>query len=78
MAISCDTNDLASVAKCFTCLSPVTQQQVQTYLLALIAGTSTDPDTLADAAKCFDCLSPATLQQVQVYLLCQIATALGV
>ncbi len=76
--ISCDPNDLAGLAKCFNCESPVTLQQIDTYLLALIAGTSTDPNTLALAAKCFDCLPPATLQQVQVYLLCQIATALGV
>lgn len=77
MSISCDTNDLAGAAKCFSCLPPRTLLEVQTYLLALIAGASTDPNTLALQAKCFTCLDTATLQQVRVYLLCQIATAAG-
>lgn len=77
MAISCNTDDLAAVAKCFSCLPPRTLLEVQTYLLALIAGASTDPNTLAVQAKCFSCLDAPTLQQVRVYLLCQIATAAG-
>lgn len=76
MAISCDTNDLAALAKCFNCLGMATNQQIQTYLLALIAGASTDPNVLAAAAKDWSDVPPATLQQIQVYLLCQIVNLL--
>jgi len=78
MALSCDPNDLAAIAKCMQCENPRTHLEIQTYLLALIAGTSTDPDVLAGLAKSFQNENPVTLQQIQVYLLCQIATALGV
>lgn len=71
--IACDTNSLADAAKCFGCLSPETQLQVQTYLLAQIAGGSTDPNTLAAQAKAFQQLPNSTLGEVQAYLLCQIA-----
>lgn len=74
--VSCDTNDLAALAKCFSCLDWKTQMEVQTYLLALIANQSTDPNTLAAAAKCFSCLDPKTLLEVKVYLLCQIVNSL--
>jgi hypothetical protein len=74
--VNCDTNALALSAKCFDCLSPVTLLEVQTYLLAVIAGVSTDPNTLAAAAKSFQSLNPSTLAEVRVYLLCQIANAL--
>lgn len=36
MAISCDPNDLAALAKCFKCLPLATLQEVQTYLLCQI------------------------------------------
>jgi len=36
MAISCDPNDLAALAKCFKCLPPATLQQIQAYLLCQI------------------------------------------
>jgi len=78
MAISCDPNDLAAIAKCMQCENPRTHLEIQTYLLALIAGVTTDANALALLAKNFQTLEPVTLQQVQVYLLCQIATALGV
>ena len=36
MAISCDPNDLAALARCFKCLPPGTLTEVQTYLLCQI------------------------------------------
>lgn len=36
MAVSCDPNDLAALAKCFKCLSAGTLEEVQTYLLCQI------------------------------------------
>jgi hypothetical protein len=79
MAINCDPNALiaASTAAKFCCPSPVTLIEIQTYLLAVIAGGSTDPNTLASQAKGFQTLSHETLLQVQTFLLCQIAAASG-
>ena len=71
MAISCTPSDLAVAAKCF-CLPSGTQQAINTYLLAVIAGGSTDPATLAIAAKNFQGIPPQILIQIQAYLLCQI------
>lgn len=39
MAVSCDPNDLQALAKCFQCLPNATLQQIQTYLLCLIANS---------------------------------------
>jgi len=36
VAISCDPNDLAALARCFKCLPPGTLTEVQTYLLCQI------------------------------------------
>lgn len=71
----CDPNTLLAESACMSCLTPVLHAQVQTYLLALLAGASTDPNTLIEAAKCFKCLSPPQLLEVQVYLLCQLVNA---
>lgn len=71
-SISCDPNTLAQSSKCMACLSPATHMEVQTYLLALIAGGSTDPNTLAQQAKAFQALNPSTLQEIQAMLLCAI------
>lgn len=75
MPISCDPNDLAELAKCFSCLNPVQLAQVQTYLLALLAGGSVDPNTLVEEARCFKCLNPVLAQEIKTYLLCQYANA---
>lgn len=72
MAISCDANDLAAAAKCFKCIDG-DLMEVQTYLLAVLAGGSLDPNVLAAQAKCFKCLPPATLYEVKTQLLCQLA-----
>ncbi len=77
MAISCDPQALVTATSCYSCLSDVTQMQIQTYLLALIAGVTTDPNALAALARGFQGLDPLPAQQIQVYLLCQIATAAG-
>lgn len=39
MPISCDTEALAALARCFSCLSPVTLQEIQTYLLCQLANS---------------------------------------
>lgn len=72
MAVSCDPNALVDAAKCFSCLPPVTNLEVQTYLLAVLAGVTTDPNALAALANQFKTLSPTTLIEVQTYLLCQL------
>lgn len=76
MSVSCDPNDLATAARCFDCLPPSIQLNVQTYLLAVIAGGSTDPNTLAAAASAFQSESAQTLAEIRAYLLCQILNAL--
>lgn len=70
--VSCDPNDLLAAAKCFSCLDGM-HAQVQTYLLAVIAGASLDPNVLLANAKAFQQLQGASLMEVQNYLLCQIA-----
>ena len=40
MAIDCDPNALAALAKCFQCLPPATLQQIQAYLLCQIGNSS--------------------------------------
>lgn len=53
------------------------QLEIQTYLLAQLAGGSTDPSTLANEARCISCMnfSSKQLLEIQIYLLCQIANA---
>lgn len=70
----CDPDTLLAAAKCFECIPPGAQAQVQTYLLAVLAGASLDPNVLLEQAKCFRCLD-GWHAQVQTYLLCQIAAA---
>ena len=41
MSLSCDPNTLAQLAKCFHCLSPGTQLEVQSYLLCQIVNNGT-------------------------------------
>jgi hypothetical protein len=75
MPVDCsNTNALAAAACSFQCLNPPTLLEVQTYLLAIIAGGTTNAATLQDQARAagFCCLSPDTLREVQAYLLCQI------
>lgn len=60
-----------------SCLPAQTHLEVQTYLLALIAGKAPDPNALAQAAKEFQKLPATTLQEIQVYLLCQILNAVS-
>jgi hypothetical protein len=73
VAQSCDPSDLAAASKCFCGLSDRELLEVQTYLLAVIAGGSTDPSALAASAKAFGGLPDGVLTQVQAYLACQIA-----
>jgi hypothetical protein len=75
MAVDCTPNGLAEAAKCFTCLPSATQTEVQTYLLAVIAGGSLDPNTLIEQAKAFQGIGQSALLEVQTYLLCQIVNA---
>jgi hypothetical protein len=73
MPVSCNPNDLAAAAKCYTnCMSTEQMLAVQTYLLAVIAGGSTDPNVLVQQAKAFQGLRGRQLE-VQSYILCQIA-----
>lgn len=43
MSLDCDPNALAAAARCFKCLLPVTQLEVQTYLLCQIANAQGQP-----------------------------------
>ncbi len=77
MPLNCDPSSLAQAAACMSCLSPATHMEVQTYLLAIMAGQTPDPNALAAAAKSFQSLNPPTLAEIQVMLLCSIAQNLG-
>ncbi len=66
------TNALIAAARCYDCYPAPIQAEVQTYVLARIAGVSTDPNELASLAKCMTCLSPATLLYARIYLLATI------
>jgi len=64
---------LAKTAACdYACLTPKQQQQVETYLLSITAGSGTDRAgvILAEAAaRCFGCLETKQQLMAQVYLL---------
>src|SRR6266478_5442908 len=77
MALTCQPDALAALAKCFKCIGPATNLEVQVYLLCQVLNQlampqSCDPNDLAAAAKCFKCQS-GNLTEIQTYLLCQIA-----
>lgn len=73
MPVSCNPEDLAGEAACFTCgLSEQQISGIQTYLLAKIAGGSTDPTVLLSEARCFLCLNEDQKRSIQVNLLCKI------
>jgi hypothetical protein len=72
MAIACDPASLAKASTCFVGFDEGQLLQVQTYLLAVIAGGSLDPKTLMKAATCFSGLSEGQLLQIQSYLLCSL------
>lgn len=67
--MAAEQNALLAAAKCFRCLSHARRLEIQTYLIAVLAGGSTDPNTLAAAARCW-CLSDEALEAVLLYLLC--------
>lgn len=69
--VNCDPNALMAQAKCLECIPPGLQAEVQTFLLAVIAGGSLDPNVLMAQAKCFRCID-GMHPEVQTYLLCQI------
>lgn len=70
--MACETDTLASDARCFTCLSPRTHLEVQTYLLAVYAGVAVDPNALAAASKQFQGIPPAALNAVKTLLFCDL------
>jgi hypothetical protein len=67
-----DPQELTTLAGCFNSLNPDQLFAIQTYLLAIMAGTSTDPAVLLAAASCFSCLNSNQLAAIQTYLLTQI------
>lgn len=77
MPVSCEPQDLITAAGCLNTLPPGMLSPVQTYLLAVMAGTSTDPAVLLPLASCFTCLNPNQLAAINTYLLCQIANGGG-
>lgn len=68
--MACEPNTLANDAKCM-CLSVEQHMQVQTLLLATLAGGTTDPDILAREARCFCGVPIDTLMAMKSLLLCQ-------
>ena len=70
--VSCDPNSLVQAAACFKCIPAGMQNEVITYLLAVIAGGSLDPNTLMLEASCMKCIPRGMQAEVQTYLLCQI------
>lgn len=75
MAVDCDPNSLMEQAKCFKCIPNGIQMEIQTYLLAVIAGGSTDPAVLMEQAKCFRCIPQGMQAEVQTMLLCNIVNS---
>lgn len=75
MAVDCDPNALQEAAKCFKCIPQGAQAEVQTYLLAVIAGGSLDPNTLMQQAAQFQQIPKGMLGEIQVMLLCNIVNA---
>lgn len=73
--INCDPDALLQAAACFKCIPPGAQAEIQTYLLAVIAGGSTDPQELMRQAACFRCIPKGMLPEVQAMLLCNIVNA---
>lgn len=81
MPISCDPNDLATAATCFSALSWRQRQQIRVYLLCTLVNGDTPvdctPSALATAAACFNELSAGQLDQIETYLFCQLASGGG-
>lgn len=65
-------NALLYDARCFRCLPDRTQLEVQTYILASIAGLGVDPNQLANLSKCIACFQRRTLLELQASLLVYI------
>lgn len=57
-------NELAALAKCFNCLGPQTQLEVQVYLLATLAGVDPDPNALIGGSTWTDPLGGSTIRYV--------------
>ncbi len=70
----CDPSTLVSDARCLSCLSPIQNLEVQTYLLATLAGVSTDPNELIRLSSAFRGTPVGALQWIKTYLLCQLMT----
>ena len=71
MALVCDPAALTKAAACFQCIPKEMQEDVELYLLAVIAGGSTDPKVLSAAAAGFR--GVANKDEVRLYLLCKAA-----
>jgi hypothetical protein len=73
--ISCEPNDLAVLAKCWTAPSQIQLKAMQVVLLCRwVNGTTTvcDPNSLAREANCFLALSQLQIEQILTYLWCQL------
>lgn len=68
--MACDPNTLAEDAKCM-CLSAEQHMQVQTFLLATLAGGSLDPNILAAQAAQLQGIDPGMLMSIKTMLICQ-------
>lgn len=68
--MACEPNTLAEDAKCL-CLSVEQHMQVQTFLLATLAGGSLDPNVLAAQAAHLQSINPGMLMSIKTLLLCQ-------
>ena len=77
MAIVCDSASLTSAAACFACIPKSERENVELYLLAVLAKGSLDPATLVRESKCFQCVPPEMVEAVRIMLLCNAATAAG-
>lgn len=79
MPISCEPDDLALAATCFSGLSWRQRQEIRVYLLCTLVNGDTPvdctPDALAAAAACYSKLSSGQLDQIETYLFCQLASA---
>jgi hypothetical protein len=78
MPLNCDPAAAVAAAKCWD-LDPSLRDQVELYLLAVIAGLPTDKAGVAaavQASKCWN-IDKSLVEPVKLFLTCQAAAAAG-
>lgn len=67
------TNELIAGAHCYNCYPDSILMEIETYIMAYVAGVGVEPLQLAKDAACLTCMSTETLLYAKLYLLRRIA-----